>query len=65
MRRDAEEPHLALLLQAVEGLVRVRVEEAFDLVAGMDVHQVDVVGAEAAQAALDRLRVLGDRRPRR
>ena len=54
--RDAEEADLALLLQPVERLVRVRVEQALDLVAGMDVHEVDVVGLQAAQAALDRLR---------
>ncbi len=59
--RDAEEADLALLLQAVERLVGVRIEQALDLVAGVDVDQVDVVGLQAAQAALDRLHVRRDR----
>ena len=62
VRADAEEAHLALLLQPVERLVDVGRHQALDAIAGVDVDEVDVVGLQALEARLHRLDDLRHRR---
>jgi hypothetical protein len=58
--REAQESDLALLLETVEGLVHVLGHQAGDLVAGVYVHQIDVVGAQTRETGLERCHVVRD-----
>src|SRR3989442_15255602 len=62
MRGDAKEPQLALLFQAIKGLVNIGIHEAIERVAGVDVSKVQVVGVQTLEACLDRGNNVFDRR---
>src|SRR3989442_13605262 len=62
MRGDAKEPQLALLFQAIKGLVNVGIHEAIERVAGVDVGKVQGVAVQTLEARLDRGNNVFDRR---
>ena len=57
---ESQESDLAFFLETVEGLVHVLVHQAGDLVAGVYVHQIHVVGAQTREAGLERRHVIRD-----
>ena len=46
MGRDTQKTEFALLLESIEGFVDVRVHEALDGIAGVNMGQVKIVGAD-------------------
>ena len=59
---DTEKPHLALFLQAVECFVDVWRHQAVESITRVNMDEVDIVGMQPLQAALDSLDDLGNRR---
>ena len=61
MGRDTEKAKFSLLFEAVKGFVNVRIHEPFNGIAGMNMGQIKIVGADSLQTGFNRSHDIFDR----